>query len=124
MRSAREITKLIQELWISRGESIVKAEYISLSNRIKALQTELVAVHNATNVNEVAYVNKNSSIAFKRKAIEQLTDEQIESLSQYANAGKMRPNEFPDEWRDVPTSQEEITSSDQKEYWLSIANNF
>ena len=54
----------------------------------------------------------------------ELTDEQVESLRQYANECKMRPQEHADEWRDVPTSQEEIDSSDDKDYWLKIANSF
>lgn len=54
-----------------------------------------------------------------------LTDEQVESLTQYANECKMRPNEFPDEWRSVPTSQEEFAQSGEKMVrWLEIANTF
>lgn len=53
-----------------------------------------------------------------------LTDEQLESLRQYANHAKMRPNEAADKWRDVPTSQEEFDASQNKDYWLEIASTF
>lgn len=53
-----------------------------------------------------------------------LTENQLESLRQYANECKMRPTQYADEWRNVPTSQAEFDASEDKEYWLEIANKF
>lgn len=53
-----------------------------------------------------------------------LSQQQIESLRQYANECKMRPGQFPDDWRDVPTSDGEFRYAANGAYWLQIANTF
>ena len=53
-----------------------------------------------------------------------LSERNIESLRQYSDACKMRPNEYPDQWRSVFTSKDEVYRSGNWDYWLSIANSF
>lgn len=57
-----------------------------------------------------------------------LTDEQLESLQQYANHCKMRPTDpqARDNWRNVPVSQEQFDrlASINQDWFLEVANNF
>lgn len=57
-----------------------------------------------------------------------LTTEQLESLRQYAEHCKMRPNDpqARDNWRNVPVSQEQFDrlASINQDWFLEMANNF
>ena len=57
-----------------------------------------------------------------------LTAEQLESLNQYANHCKMRPNDAQarDNWQNVPVSQEQFDrlSSINQDWFVEVANNF
>ena len=57
-----------------------------------------------------------------------LTAEQLESLNQYANHCRMRPNDAQDKdnWQNVPVSQEQFDrlSSISKDWFAEVANNF
>ena len=60
------------------------------------------------------------------KKITDLTREQEDSLRQYANDCKMRPASHSDEWRDVPTSWDEIMAlpEEERKGWLELADDY
>lgn len=104
--------------WVAKINNEVAVKFKSLPNK-----GQLIALASERSTN-VVLLEVEETALYAVSPQKQLTDRDLESLRQYANECKMRPSQYPDEWRRVPTSNAEFFCSGEQEYWRTVASQF